>query len=321
MVFHFNLEPRWLMLEGEYQNPPLIIFSKSQLLLFYKYTSIHKCFTLESITHQVHNYTLTQRPKQNMASDQYLFHYSLLTLFLIGPPTFISLRFLQAPYGKHHRSGWGPTISPPLAWFLMEGPTLWLTFLIFPFGQHHSNPKALTLISPFLIHYLNRTCLYPLRMHLKTNRKTGFPVSVALMAFTFNLLNSYLQARWVSHYADYGTDKWFWWRFFGGLAVFIGGMTVNIRSDTALLALKGEGGGYRIPRGGWFELVSCPNYFGEVVEWLGWALMTRSWAGFGFFLYTCANLVPRARAHHMWYLEKFGEDYPKGRKAVIPFMY
>ncbi|XP_059647146.1 steroid 5-alpha-reductase DET2 [Cornus florida] len=271
---------------------------------------------------QVHIHST--QTKANMALDENLFHYILISFFFIGPPIFISLRFLQAPYGKHHRQGWGPVIPPPLAWFLMESPTLWLTLLLFPSGQHRSNPKAVILISPFLLHYFHRTVIYPLRMHLKTSyRKTtsGFPVSIALMAFTFNLMNSYLQARWVSQYADYETDRWFWWRFSGGLAVFVSGMVLNVQSDRALVALKGEGGGYKIPRGGWFELVSCPNYFGEVVEWLGWALMTWSWTGFGFFLHTCANLVPRARANHTWYLEKFGEDYPKSRKAVIPFVY
>ncbi|KAH7865386.1 hypothetical protein Vadar_005931 [Vaccinium darrowii] len=259
-----------------------------------------------------------------MSPDQTLFQYSLLSLLAAGPPTAVALLFLQAPYGKHRRPGWGPTIYPPLAWFLMESPTLWLTLLLFPLGRNHSNPKALTLISLFLLHYFHRVIIYPLKIHFKnSNRKTagGFPVSVALMAFAFNLLNSYLQARWVSHYADYESDGWFWWRFAGGLAVFVSGMAANVTSDMVLLRLKSEGGGYKIPRGGWFEMVSCPNYFGEVVEWLGWALMTWSWAGHGFCLYTCANLVPRARANHKWYLEKFGEDYPKNRKAVIPFVY
>ncbi|EEF34494.1 steroid 5-alpha-reductase DET2 [Ricinus communis] len=260
-------------------------------------------------------------------SDGSLFHKSLLALYLIGPPTFISLKFLQAPYGKHNRPGWGPTISPPLAWFLMESPTLWLTFLLFPFGQHASNPKAWVLMFPYLFHYFHRTCLYPLRLYWNTNQRntkitSGFPVSMALLAFLFNFLNAYLQARWVSHYKeDYDQDRWFWWRFWGGLVVFAWGMWTNVWSDRVLVRLKREGDGYKVPRGGLFDLVSCPNYFGEIVEWLGWTLMTWSWVGFGFFLYTSANLVPRAVANHKWYLDKFGKDYPRGRKAVIPFLY
>ncbi|KAK1419664.1 hypothetical protein QVD17_28908 [Tagetes erecta] len=254
-----------------------------------------------------------------MASDQTFFHYAIITYFLITPPTYLSCRYTTAPYGKHHRKGWGPTIPPSLAWFLMESPTLWFTLILFPIGQHRSNPKSITLISPFLLHYLHRTIIYPLRLCRKPSH--GYPVSVAVMAFVFNLFNSYLQARFVSEYANYDNDRWFWWRFGIGLGVFLIGMMINVKSDLKLVKLKETGGGYKIPKGGLFEYVSCANYFGEIVEWLGWTLMTGSWVGLGFLLYTCANLVPRACANHEWYLEKFGEDYPKGRKAIIPFLY
>ncbi|KEH23121.1 putative 3-oxo-5-alpha-steroid 4-dehydrogenase (NADP(+)) [Medicago truncatula] len=259
--------------------------------------------------------------------DSSLFNYSLFTLFLIAPPTFISLTFLQAPYGKYYRPGWGPNLSPPLAWFLMESPTLWFTLYLFPHGKNSSNPKSIILITPFLVHYFNRTVIYPLRLFLTktTKNPSGFPFSIAVMAFLFNLLNSFVQARWVSHYKDFddhhGNGWCFWVVFLCGVFVFFVGMMINVWSDTELLRLKGEGKGYVIPKGGLFEFVSCPNYFGEIVEWFGWALMTWSWAGLGFFIYTFANLGPRARANHQWYLEKFGEDYPKKRKAVIPFLY
>ena len=59
---------------------------------------------------------------------------------------------------------------------------------------------------------------------------------VAMMAFVYNLLNAYLQARWVSQYKDYEGEWWFWLRFFVGLVVFLGGMGVNIWSNRVLVA-------------------------------------------------------------------------------------
>ncbi|CAL1378875.1 unnamed protein product [Linum trigynum] len=256
-----------------------------------------------------------------LASDEALFRNCLLAFYLIGPLTYISLQFLSAPYGKHSRPGWGPTIPPALAWFLMESPSVWLPISIFPSGRHAADRKALILMCPFVVHYFHRTCIYPLRLYLHGGG-AGFPVSMAAAAFCFNLLNGYLQGRWVSHYkSDYASDGLFWARFVVGLAVFVWGMRINIWADRVLVGLKRQGGGYKVPRGGWFELVSCPNYLGEVLEWAGWAVMNWSWVGFGFLLYTCANLVPRARSNHKWYLDKFGEDYPKARKAIFPYLY
>uniref|UniRef100_A0A6N2M2L5 3-oxo-5-alpha-steroid 4-dehydrogenase C-terminal domain-containing protein n=1 Tax=Salix viminalis TaxID=40686 RepID=A0A6N2M2L5_SALVM len=211
--------------------------------------------------------------------EQTFFHYALLSFYLLGPPTFIALRFFQFPYGKHNRVGWGPTISPPLAWFIMESPTILLPLILLPSGQHFKTSKALLLMSPFLLHYFHRTIFYPLRIYQSTskqNTKTtiGFPVFLTVNGFLNQALNTYLQS---------------------------------------------ENGGYKVPRGGWFEVVTCPNYLGEIVEWLGWAVMTWSWGGLGFFLYTCSNLVPRACASHKWYLEKFGEDYPKKKRSSDPF--
>ena len=68
-----------------------------------------------------------------------------------------------------------------------------------------------------------------------------------------------------------------------------------------------------------YRFISCPNYFGEIVQWGGWALMCFNIGGLAFFVWTAANLVPRAFANHRWYREKFA-DYPPGRKALIPFL-
>jgi len=57
---------------------------------------------------------------------------------------------------------------------------------------------------------------------------------------------------------------------------------------------------YKIPEGGMFNLVSSPNYLGEILEWTGWAIATWSLAGLSFALWTFANLAPRALANHRW---------------------
>ena len=74
---------------------------------------------------------------------------------------------------------------------------------------------------------------------------------------------------------------------------------------------------YGIPKGGLYKFITSPNYFGEIVEWLGWAILTWSISGAVFFLWTIFNLVPRAISHHHWYKEKF-EDYPAERRVIVP---
>ena len=100
--------------------------------------------------------------------------------------------------------------------------------------------------------------------------------------------------------------------------MFLLGFAINLQSDSILRSLRKPGEtDYKVPHGGLYRFVSCPNYLGEIVEWSGWALMTWSLPGLAFALYTFANLAPRALKHHRWYQEKFA-DYPKERKALIP---
>ncbi|KAI4325852.1 hypothetical protein MLD38_031216 [Melastoma candidum] len=187
------------------------------------------------------------------SDDQQAFKTCLLTLYVIALPTFLALHFIQAPYGKHRCPCWGPTIPSRLAWFLMESSTIWLTLALFPFGAH-----SLLLFFPFLLHYFHRIVLYPLRIPSSPSTSTPsprFPVSIALMAFAFNLLNGYVQARSVSSYIDYGgeTAAWFWGTFAAGAATFVAGMVANLWAYRVLTRLKAEGKGYRVPRGGLFE--------------------------------------------------------------------
>ena len=108
--------------------------------------------------------------------------------------------------------------------------------------------------------------------------------------------------------------------FIIGFSIFLVGFFINNKSDSYLISLrKDRDGGYVIPEEGLFRFISCPNFFGEIIEWLGFAIMTWSVAGLAFFLWTFFNLVPRALSHHRWYKKTFPE-YPEKRKAVFPFI-
>ena len=167
-----------------------------------------------------------------------------------------------------------------------------------------------------MTHYIHRSWVWPARAHIIGKK---MPISIALFAVGFNSINSWLNAEWIfSLHHPYPYTWLYSPQFIIGVVLFITGMGINIKADNMLFSLRKKGTiDYKIPRGGLFQWVSCPNYFGEILEWFGWALATWSMAGFTFALWAVANLVPRARSHHKWYVEKFS-DYPKDRQILIP---
>ncbi len=244
-------------------------------------------------------------------------HWVAWGLIAVGAMVFISLLFVVAPYGRHTRAGWGVMISNRAGWMLMESPAALAFACIYAVGANALEPVPLALAAMWLTHYVHRAFIYPLR--LKGGQKP-MPLSVAAMAITFNLLNAYVNARWISQLGHYERSWFMDPRFIIGVALFATGMAINISSDNVLFALrKPNETGYKIPYGGAYRWVSAPNYFGELIEWGAWALATWSLAGLSFFLFTAANLVPRAISHHRWYKQKF-PDYPPERRAVIPWL-
>jgi steroid 5-alpha reductase family enzyme len=136
-----------------------------------------------------------------------------------------------------------------------------------------------------------------------------------------------LQLRPLLAYNIYPKDYWTHPRLWTGLTLFFFGFYVNLTSDHQLQTLRStkqgnnkRSGSYKIPTGGWFDLVSTPHYFGEIVEWTGFAIATNMQGAWVFVLFTAANLVPRGLAHHEWYKVTFGKEYPRHRKAIIPWI-
>jgi 3-oxo-5-alpha-steroid 4-dehydrogenase 1 len=245
------------------------------------------------------------------------FHSALTAvLFAAAVMTWGVLSLVTAPYGRHVRKGWGPTVSQRWAWMVMESPAVLAFAGVYSIGHRWLDPAPLALFALWQLHYVHRTFVYPLRI-----RGNAWPVTVIALGFGFQCVNSYLNARQLSELGAYPIQWLLDPRFIAGAALFGVGMWMNRRADAALRRLRSPGEtGYRIPRGGLFERVSCPNYLGEILEWFGWAVATWSWAGLAFAVYTLANLGPRAVAHHRWYQRTF-PDYPADRRALIPFLW
>lgn len=231
---------------------------------------------------------------------------------------FVSLNFITAPYGRHTKLGWGPLIDNRLGWFLMEFFALLVLFYFVYTGPNKQSVVNLIILGLFVLHYLHRSIIFPLR--IKTRGKK-MPVSIIGMGLLFNLVNGFLIGYYFGNFRVYGNQWLHTPQFIIGTIIFLIGTLINLRSDNILIALRKPGEtGYKIPFGGLFNYISCPNLFGEVIEWLGFAILSWNLPGLAFFIWTFANLVPRALSHHKWYLERF-ENYPKGRKAVIPFLW
>ena len=152
------------------------------------------------------------------------------------------------------------------------------------------------------------------------------PLGIVLMGITFNVLNACMQGGWIFYFspADMYTTAWLTTpQFIIGTVVFFGGMFINLHSDYIIRHLRRPGDtAHYLPRGGMFRYVTSANYFGEIVEWTGFAILTWSLSGTVFVVWTFANLVPRANTIYHRYLDEFGDEVRAMRlKRVIPFIY
>lgn len=248
-----------------------------------------------------------------------LYHALLMLLFALAGVTFAVLGLVSAPYGRHARPGWGPRVPERLAWMLVELPGAAVFAVVFFAGPRATDPVPLVMFALWQLHYLYRALVYPWLRQPRPGR--GMPLVPVATGLIFTVLVAYLNARWLTALGPgYGLRWLLSFRFLYGALLFLTGLVINRWADLVLRSLRDRGtDAYAIPRGGLFDEISCPNYFGEVVQWLGWAILTWSPAGVVMATFTAANLVPRAVSHHRWYQRRF-PDYPRRRRAIIPYV-
>lgn len=243
------------------------------------------------------------------------FHTLIYGWIAIAVLVFFILLKIPAPYGRHTTSKWGPLISNRLGWVMMEATVLLVLFAVIVGSGKPLGQVPLTMVVLFTFHYMYRAFVYPFRLHTKGKK---MPLLIAASAMLFNLANGFFLGYEFTHFANYPESWYFDPRFLIGTLVFFIGMMINWRADNMLIALRKPGEThYTIPRTWLFDKISCPNLFGEFIEWLGFAILCWNLPALAFFLWTSANLIPRALSHHQWYKAHFAE-YPSQRKAILP---
>ncbi|MDG1343583.1 MAG: DUF1295 domain-containing protein, partial [Flavobacteriaceae bacterium] len=218
----------------------------------------------------------------------------------------------KAPYGKHSTKKWGKSIDNKTGWILMELPALLTCPLIYFVIVEEIN-LSIVFIILWITHYFNRTIIYPLRIKTKGKK---IPIAIVASAFFFNMVNGIFNGYFLTLVQFESISHMY---LILGLIIFVIGFYINVSSDNILIKLRTKQKGYVIPKGKLFNYVSCPNFFGEIIEWLGFAIMTLNPGSLSFLIWTICNLIPRSKAHHKWYQESF-KNYPKKRKAVIPYL-
>lgn len=261
-----------------------------------------------------------------MISLQY-FNLFLTIMAATAAVVFIALYFVDAGYGKFYNSKWGPAVNNRLGWVLMEAPVFVAMLLLCLLSPRRTDVARIVMLLIFEAHYFQRSFIFP--MLIRGNGR--MPLSIILMGVIFNTLNALMQGGWIFWIspAERYTAAWLADpRFIIGTLIFIAGMFINIQSDGIIRNLRKPGdNAHYLPKQGMFRYVTSANYFGEFTEWVGFAILTWSWSGVLFAVWTFANLGPRAARIHKHYRSEFGDEMAALEaggpriKRIIPFIY
>ncbi|XP_042239814.1 3-oxo-5-alpha-steroid 4-dehydrogenase 1-like isoform X2 [Homarus americanus] len=210
----------------------------------------------------------------------------------------LTLLIRNAPYGRYYNYSYGFGVPVKLAWFIQECPSFFVPVIMVAYGKQTAYRGMVNqlCLGMFIMHYFHRSFIYPFLM--KSNKPT--PFLPFLFAFLTCLYNGILHGLYFVNYYHYSDEEWVYRpSFYVGFMLFLYGMKINMGADAALRNLRGWGEvGYKIPSGGLFEKVSCPNYFGEIVEMWGYALASLSPPAAAHAFFTTLFLSRRALDHH-----------------------
>lgn len=195
---------------------------------------------------------------------------------------------------------------------------------------------------PQVMHYLYRAVTFPFIQP----SMSPIHVFVWASAVFFQVMNGTLIGSWLAAYGPTTKEAWAaqlapypTLQFAVGITVFYLGLAANFYHDDELRDIRrreqqrqarlakeqGVKPGsvekhYQIPQAGLFKYVLYPHYLVEWVEWFGFYLA----CGFGsvpalmFVVNEVSAMLPRAVNGRKWYVDKFGEEKLRSKRAIIP---
>lgn len=173
--------------------------------------------------------------------------------------------------------------------------------------------------SMLIFHFLKRV-LEVLFVHVYSGTMDlAEAASVISISYT---LNAYLINMWTAVLPlEHINDA----LFVPGAALFVIGQSMNFYHHVLLARLRTAGSGgstkkYVVPEGGFFYLVTCPHFFGELLSWYGIALLSQTVGAWVITTFMTTYLMGRAYATTQWYYKKMN-NYPANRKHIFPYIF
>ena len=199
-----------------------------------------------------------------------------------------------------------------------------LSFALFApsynFSYASSERAKMIVLSLMVVHFAKR-CLEVLFVHKYSGSipiDSMVPISITYSLVSLSLL--YLQS---SVNVTYDTISTL------GLAVAVLGMTGNLIHHIQLAQLRSHGSSsssskqgsrYAPPHGLLFDYSVCPHYLFEILEWIGFALVSRTLGSYFVAFAFASYLMTRSFRTLQWYKQNV-PNFMSNQTALIPFVF
>lgn len=139
-------------------------------------------------------------------SDHTIFYVVLSAMTILAVIVFFALHRITAPYGINFSNAWGPSLPNRAGWVVMEAPAFFAMLVIWLLSPRPDNPATAVLASLFLLHYFQRSFIFPLLI----KGRNRMPWVIILSGALFNIINAYLIGSWIFFIAPEGmyTSGW-----------------------------------------------------------------------------------------------------------------